>query len=601
MFTLYKNLVIEQMTRQDYRFIVSVRSTAPTSSCPLCASASEDIHSHYRRTLSDLPSSGFPVLLELTVRRFFCRNPQCARRIFTERLPDLVQPWAQMTNRLREALRGLSFATCAEVGSRLAPLLGMKSSASTLLRCQRATVLPEPEPFKKIGLDDFAFRRGRTYGTLIVNLETHRLIDVLPDRTAATVTAWLAAHPDIELISRDRGSDYAAAATVGAPQALQVCDRWHLLRNLSEYVTTFLARMRAQIRKASQALAPPGQEDALEGRRKAELEALEQARQNRREERRARKTVLEQAKESHQAQRLDQYQQVLELWDQGYSAYEIAPRVGISERTVRRLRAQGVETRPRRRRPSPLDAYASYLRQRREQGYQNGQRLYEELQAKGYTGSSRALYRYLNRWRSPSTSEAQPEPSKRRWRSRTKAAPPAGPFDECNAKQAVWLYLRSPDVLSATEQEQLAFLRQVHPTLEITYQLVQEFAVMLRRRQGERLDTWLEQVRTSQIPELLRFAGGIERDKAAVQAALLLPYSNDLIAYCTPSAWLACSLIFVSILHRGMLIGRRKHCRPLIIDPIHRKQPRPSPGHERFSAHPVSGGRFISGEQTALS
>jgi transposase len=528
-FTLHENLMIEQIIQQDHRFIVSVKTTAPTSCCPLCASASENVHSHYLRTLSDLPSSGLAVLIKLTVRRFFCRNPLCARRIFSERLPDLVQPWAQMTNRLREALRELSFATCAEVASRLAPLLGMKSSASTLLRSQRAACLPEPEPFKKIGLDDFAFRRGRTYGTLIVNLETHRLIDLLPDRTAATVTAWLAAHPEIELISRDRASDYAAAATAGAPQALQVCDRWHLLRNLSEYVTTFLARMRAQIRKASQALAPPVQDDHFEDRRKAELEALEQARQNRREERRARKTVLEQAKEARQAQRLDQYQQVFELWDQGYSAYEIAPRVGISERTVRQLRAYGVETRPRRRRPSPLDHYASYLRRRWEEGCQNGQRLYEELQAKGYTGSSRALYRYLNRWRSPSTQEVAPASTKRRWRSRKKAAPPAGPFDECNAKQAVWLYLRSPDALNASEQEQLTFLRQVHPTLETTYQLVQEFAVMLRRRQGERLETWLEQVRTSHIPELLRFAGGIERDKAAVQAALLLPYSNGVV------------------------------------------------------------------------
>jgi len=196
---------------------------------------------------------------------------------------------------------------------------------------------------------------------------------------------------------------------------------------------------------------------------------------------------------------------------------------------VRRLRAQGAETRPRRRRPSPLDTYASYLRQRIEQGCHNGQRLYEELQAKGYTGSSRALYRYLNRWRTPSMQEVQPELSKRRWRSRKKAVPPAGPFDECNAKQAVWLYLRPPKTLTATEQEQLTFLRHVHPSLETTYRLVQEFTTMLRTRQGERLETWLEQVRISHIPELLRFAGGIERDKSAVQAALSLPYSNGVV------------------------------------------------------------------------
>jgi len=368
-----------------------------------------------------------------------------------------------MTNRLREALRVLSFAISAEGGSRLAPRLGMKGSPSTLLRCQKATLLVTPEPFTKIGLDDFAFRRGRTYGTLIVNLETHRLIDVLPDRTVATVSAWLAAHPDIEVISRDRASDYASAATIGAPQALQVCDRWHLLRNLSEYVTTFLARMRAQIRKASHSLAPPREKDPLEDQRKLEGEAAESTRQARLQECRARKTVREQVKEARAAQRLDQYQQVLELRGQGLSSNEIAPRVGISARTVREWLAQGIETQPRRRRPSPLDAYASYLRRRWEEGCQNGERLYEELQARGYTGSIRALYRYLNRWQSPRKLQENPSPSKRRTPRRKKTIPPPGPFDDCNAKQAVWLYFRSHDDLSATEREQLTFHRPRPP------------------------------------------------------------------------------------------------------------------------------------------
>ena len=144
----------------------------------------------------------------------------------------------------------------------------------------------------------------------------------------------------------------------------------------------------------------------------------------------------------------------------------------------------------------------------------------------GSTGSSRALYRYLNRWRSPRALKPPSLPSQRRWRSRKQAAPPAGPFEEGNAKQAVWLYLRSPDTLSPTEQERLTFLRQVHPTLAISYQLVQAFAVMVRTQKGAHLETWLEPVRASHIPELLRFAKGIERDKAAVQAALLLPSRN---------------------------------------------------------------------------
>jgi transposase len=524
--SLGESLLIEQVSHQERHVIISVRSTASQARCPLCRAPSESIHSHYMRTVADLPFAGQFVVLKLIVRRFFCRNPSCSRTIFTERLPDLVHPWAQMTNRLREALRALGFATCAEAGSRLAPRFGMKASPSTFLRCQKTTSLATPEPFTKVGLDDFAFRRGRTYGTIIVNLETHRLIDVLPDRTVATVAAWLAAHPDIDVISRDRASDYATAATLGAPQALQVCDRWHLLRNLSEYVTTFLARMRASIRKASQEQAPPVEEDPLAEAQWKEREASEQARNTRRQERRVRNTVQEQTKATRQAERLDRYEQMIALKSQGLSPEEIAPRVGCSARTVRQWLTDGITTTPRRRRPSPLDAYASYLRRRWEEGVQQGEKLYRELQEKGYTGSSRAVYRYLNRWRPPRMESGEPIVRKHRPR---KTAPPPGPFDECHAKQAVWLYLRSPDELNKKEREQVAFIRQVHPSLDTAYQLVQAFVKMVREHRATDLACWLEQVHTSTIAELIRFAKGIERELAPVQAALQLPWSQGVV------------------------------------------------------------------------
>lgn len=527
--TLGEGLLVQHISQEDAHFLVSVRSTAPTACCPLCTTPSASIHSQYWRSVSDLPCGGFPVRLHLKVRRFFCRNTRCARRIFTERLPDLVQPRAQMTTRLREVLRLLGFATCAEAASRLAPRFGVKGSPSTVLRCQKATPLLEPEPCKKIGLDDFAFRRGRTYGTLIVNLETHRPIEVLPDRSVATVTAWLAARPEIELISRDRASDYATAAALGAPQAVQVCDRWHLLRNLSEQVYTLLARMRTQIRKASQALAPPEEEDASEIQRAVEREAAERTRDSRRAARRERKTSLEHAKAARQAQRQDQYQQVLTLRERGFSSDVIAPRVGISARTVRQWLADGVDPKPRRRHPSPLDAYAAHLRRGWEDG-QTAESMYAELQTRGYTGSLRAVYRYLNRWRPPRTlQETRPPPSKRRPRRRNQRMPSPGPLDACNAKQAVWWYIRSPDDLTAAEQAQLVCLRQVHPSLETAYRLVQAFVGMVRKREGERLEAWLEQARESQIPELVRIGRGVERDHAAVQAALQLPYSNGVL------------------------------------------------------------------------
>ena len=525
-FALGDGLVVEQIFEEAHQFVLLVRSTMPTSCCPLCGDSSDFVHSQYQRRVADVPCSGRAIQLHLAVRRFSCHNESCRRAIFTERLSSLVQPWAQMTKRLREALSLLGFASCAQMAARLAPHLGMKGSASTVLRLQKAAPEPSSEPFTKIGLDDFAFRRGRTYGTIIVNLETHHVIEVLPDRTVETVSAWLATHPEIEVISRDRASDYAAAATLGAPQATQVCDRWHLMKNLSEDVITFLARMRAHIRQISAEQAPPREEDPLEEARWKEREAEEQAQDERRVTRRERKTARSQIREAHQAERLDQYHQILQLAAQGLSSNDIAARVGLSARTVRQWVAEGIKTSPRRRRPSPLDAYASYLQKRWEEGEQRGVQLYQEIQEKGYAGSERAVHRYLNRWRSPRTDEDSPRPRNHRPR---KTAPPPGPFDECQAKQAVWLYMRTPEKLTATEQEQLAFLKGVHPTLEAAYDLVQAFLDMMHDRTGEKLDTWLNQIRTSQIPELIRFANGIERDKAPVQAALQLPYSNGVV------------------------------------------------------------------------
>lgn len=519
-------LIVEQVIEEAHQFIVQVRSTMPASCCPLCGGHSDFIHSQYQRRLADVPCAGRAVQLHLTVRRFSCHNASCARAIFTERLSYLAQPRAQMTKRLRETLCLLGFAVCAEKTARLAPQLGMKGSASTVLRLQRAAALVPPGPFTKIGLDDFAFRRGKTYGTIVVDLETHRVIEVLPDRTVETVAAWLAAHPEITVISRDRASDYATAATLGAPQAIQICDRWHLVKNLSEYVTTFLARMRVQIHQASQEQAPPREEDPEAEAQWLKREAEEQAQDARRLARRAHKTVQEQIRDTRKAERLDQYQQILTLKTQGLSSYDIAPRVGLSARTVRQWLADGVNTQPRRRRPSPLDAYAPYLRKRWEEGEQRGVKLSQEIREKGYTGSERAVHRYVGRWRSPRTGTDDPRPRNHRPR---KTAPPPGPFDECQAKQAVWLYMRIPEKLTATEKEQLAFLKGVHPALEVAYDLVQAFLAMVHDRTGEKLDAWLGQVRASQIPELIRFGKGIERDKAPVQAALQLPYSNGVV------------------------------------------------------------------------
>ena len=185
----------------------------------MCGQPSDQIHSRYLRVVADVPCGNRPVSLHLEVRKFFCRNTSCPRKIFTERLPELLQPSARMTNRLHSALQAIGLATGGEVSARLAPKLGIQAAPTTFLRCQRAVPSSPIPEVRVVGVNDWAYKRGKTYGTILVDLERHRVIDLLPDRNGDSVKVWFQGHPEIEVISRDRASTYADAAKQGAPQA----------------------------------------------------------------------------------------------------------------------------------------------------------------------------------------------------------------------------------------------------------------------------------------------------------------------------------------------------------------------------------------------
>lgn len=219
LFLLPENIVVEAVYSTKRRLTLQVSCTLKSASCPLCLRPSERIHSRYGRTVADVPCSGRLVTLALTVRKFVCHTPDCPRQIFTEQLPDLVQSYARMTNRLSEAFQTLGFATCGEVGERFAPKLGMQVSGPTLLRRMRTRACPPPSSVRILGIDDWCWKKGATYGTILVDLELRKTIEILPDRTAETAEAWLRSHPEVEIVSRDRGGDYASAAKKGAPQA----------------------------------------------------------------------------------------------------------------------------------------------------------------------------------------------------------------------------------------------------------------------------------------------------------------------------------------------------------------------------------------------
>src|SRR5207249_11425116 len=241
---LPEGMVIGQVEITQTQLTVEVISTQPYAHCPGCGNSSDAVHCQYRRTVHDVPCGGRSVVLQLGVRKFFCRTATCQRKVFAERLPDLVEPWARVSNRLLEELKALGLSASAEVSERLAPRLGMKVKAPTLLRYLRSISPPSDAPVRVLGIDDFAMRRGDSYGTILVNLETSKPLDLLPDRTAEAVLPWLTSHQEIEVVSRDRASAYADAAKRALPHATQVADRYHLVQNLREHLQRFLDRKR---------------------------------------------------------------------------------------------------------------------------------------------------------------------------------------------------------------------------------------------------------------------------------------------------------------------------------------------------------------------
>lgn len=427
-----------------------IASVRPQAACPVCGTASAAQHSRYQRTFRDVPSGGYPVRITLQTWRFFCQERTCPRRIFTERFPDFVLPRARMTERFREALAALSVVLAHEAAARLARVLLLPASVATFRRqLERQFVFPNATP-TAIGLDDFAFRRGHTYGTVIVDLESHCIIDLLPDRTTATVEAWLRAHPGIQIISRDRAGEYALAAARAAPEALQIADRFHLLLNAGECLERFIQRHPTLLEEAEPSTLP----------RSARRSQADQDAQAQRTERR---TAL--------------YQQVQALTEQGHPQREIAQMLGIARGTVTRYQqAEGVPTSAPRERPREIDRYLPYLREHWQAGEQNVHILWEAIRAQGFTGSFHYLGRYLTQWRTGPGHKGRPPkvpvltPSVLPRRQRP-----------LSARRLRWLCCTDPTELSRADSALLATLYQRCPDLLTMQQHLTAFMALVRQ------------------------------------------------------------------------------------------------------------------------
>jgi len=366
-----------------------VTTTAGEGLCPVCQCCSTRIHSRYTRLVADLPWMSCALRLELHTRRFFCLNAQCPRQIFTERLPTVVAPYARRTSRLTDVFTRIGFALGGEAGKRLVLGMGLSTSPDTLLgliRAQQDRQFPTP---RVLGVDDFSFCKRRTYGTILIDLERRVPIELLPDREASSLTAWLEEHPGVEIISRDRGGPYADGARKGAPQAQQVADRWHLLANLSETMKGFFLNkqslLKSLVHKPSEDISE--QEASQLGPWYAGM-ALSK--------RQEKKSV-----QLHQ-ERVERYHQIQTLFAKKVDTATIARQVGLSRQSVYsylKMTEPPARTRlPRQYKPL-IDPYKEYLVKRWNDGCRNAQLVYREITAQGYTGSDQPIVRFFAQFR----------------------------------------------------------------------------------------------------------------------------------------------------------------------------------------------------------
>ena len=482
-----ETLRIIELKCEDTKVIVSANIRSASAQCPECKQLSNRVHSRYHRTLADLPCTGQQVYLRVSVRKFYCTNAHCSRKVFAERLDEVASVYGRRTARQQKALEAIGFALGGEAGARLAIQLGFPASPDTLLRYIRQAPESAVVPPTVLGVDDWAWKRGHRYGTILVDLERRRVIDLLPDRSAKSFAEWLRGQSRVKIISRDRGGEYREGAKRGAPSAVPVADRFHLLKNLSEVVEKVFKKYSALLSRIPRPnprprmLSPP-------------------------------RAYREAAREETKQKVAQRSQLIHSLAQQGMSKRAIARVTGLNRQTVGRyLRTEGVPERPLRRGKSGiLLPFEGYIIERCRRGYWNAMGLWREIVNLGYPGkyqNVRRLVAYLRQLTQEGVAIRVPLPG-------------------LTLREAVGILLRRPKNRDEEHQATIHAIMALQPELRDTVKLFEEFATMIRNQEGENLEKWMEEAESSGIAEVKGFVVKLRQDLEAVNAGLTLPWSQ---------------------------------------------------------------------------
>ena len=468
-----------------------------TAQCPECFKRSDSVHSCRRRRIQHPPCSGHTLWLVFSVRHWYCRNPACSRKIFAESLAPFAGSHQQSSQALQNLQRQLGLIAGGEAGKRAATAAGLRCSADTLLRRLINTPETKQSGAPHVGIDEWAWHRGHRYGTLIVNLDTHRPLVLLPGRDQRTLATWFRKYPEIQIVSRDRSGVYATAAREGAPQARQVADRWHLLKNIGDAPERMMYRHIPLIRLVASELSPKKSPDPEPSVPAASLRRPERLKQQTRKKRHQRWT------------------EVMALHNKGCSFREISRITGLSRVTVSRWVRSGtfpeMSTRPPKR--GLLDPWREWLKEQRESGNYNASRIWREMVARGFTGSETIVRDAVAKWR-------------KGWNPPVTTAVRLPSVSRVSRWLMPWRITRDEENYASRF---ISLMCEKEPELKIAQQLALEFYRILKTQNKSQLSSWFTRVHESGSAEFRRVAAGMEADAAAICEAISSRWSNGVV------------------------------------------------------------------------